>query len=95
MALWSFKVPSADYVFGRYGVTFKAGNMIASFNISIIDDNIFEIDEYFNLTISTDFSLENIIAGDPSQAIVIIVENDGECFLELISYITAYSYPII
>ena len=49
---------------------------MAPFNISIIDDNIFEINESFNLSISSHGS---IIVGDPDLAVVIIVDNDSEC----------------
>ena len=62
-----------DYLSGPYNITFKAGNMIAPFNISIIDDNIFEIDENFTLTI---FSY-----GNYTFALVIILDDDGECLL--------------
>ena len=50
--------------------------MIASFNISINDDNVFEINENFTLTT---FSFESFTFGH--QAIVVIVDNDGECLL--------------
>lgn len=58
-----------DYLFGPYSVTFNAGNMIAPFNISIIDDDVFEIDEHFTLSIGS------------IEALVIIVDDDGECLL--------------
>ena len=50
--------------------------MIAPFNISIIDDNVFELNENFTLTT---FSRESLTTGH--QAIVVIVDNDGECLL--------------
>ena len=49
--------------------------MMALFNISIIDDNIFEMDENFSLFISSN---ESIIFGDPSLAMVLIVDNDSK-----------------
>ena len=60
--------------------------MIGLFNISIIDDNIFEINENFTLTIS---SHESVTVGELGQAKVIIVDDDSECLFGLISYITA------
>ena len=65
-----------DYVPGPYTITFKAGNIMAPFNFSIIDDNIFENSENFNLTISSN---ESIIFGDPSVVLVVILDNDSEC----------------
>ena len=60
--------------------------MIGLFNISIIDDNIFEINENFTLAIS---SHESVTVGDTGQAKVIIMDDDSECLFGLISYITA------
>ena len=64
-----------DYSSGPYNVTFTAGTTNSSFTISINDDDIFEDNESFALII---FSLPNIItAGDPRQATVTIVDNEG------------------
>ena len=63
-----------DYLSGPYSITFKAGNMIAPFNISIIDDDIFEINETFTLNI---FANESYTF----EALVIILDDDGECLL--------------
>ena len=64
-----------DYSSGPYNVTFTAGTTNSSFTISISDDNTFEDNESFVLTIT---SLPNIItAGEPLQATVTIVDNEG------------------
>ena len=64
-----------DYSSGPYIVTFTAGTTNSSFTISISDDNTFENNESFVLTIT---SLSNIItAGDPLQATVTIVDDEG------------------
>ena len=41
-----------DYHFGEYEVIFTSGQINASFNISIFEDEIQERDETFKLTIS-------------------------------------------
>ena len=64
-----------DYSSGPYNVLFTAGTTNSSFTISISDDNTFEDNESFVLTIT---SLPNIItAGDPLQATVTIVDDEG------------------
>ena len=50
------------------------------FNISIYDDNdIYEDDENFTLTINTDSLPDGIIAGSPNKVIVIMRNNDSKC----------------
>ena len=64
-----------DYSSGPYNVTLTAGTTNSSFAISISDDNTFEDNESFVLTIT---SLPNsTTAGDPRQATVTIVDDEG------------------
>ena len=64
-----------DYSSGPYNVTFTAGTTNSSFTISIRNDNTFEDNENFALTIT---SLPNIITvGNPRQATVTIVDDEG------------------
>ena len=64
-----------DYFSGPYNVTFTAGTTYSSFTISIRNDNTFEDNESFALTIT---SLPNIITvGNPRQATVTIVDDEG------------------
>ena len=64
-----------DYSSGPYNVTFTAGTTNSSFAISIRNDNTFEDNESFALTIA---SLPNIITvGNPHQATVTIVDDEG------------------
>ena len=63
-----------DYTSGPYTVTFLAGETNASFNVPINDDNIFEGNETFNITIAS-------LPGDCSvgavdNATVLIVDDD-------------------
>ena len=63
-----------DYASGPYSVTLPAGVMSVPFNISINDDNTFEDNENFTLTINS--SQPTIMFGNPGQATVTIVDND-------------------
>ena len=68
-----------DYTSGPYSVTFPAGVMSVPFNISINDDNIFEENENFTLTINSSLPT-GVMVGNPGQATMTIVDND--CKLE-------------
>ena len=64
-----------DYTSGPYSVTFPAGVISVPFNISINDDNIFEENENFTLTINSSLPT-GVMVGNPGQATVTIVDND-------------------
>ena len=66
-----------DYTSGPYSVTFPAGVTSVPFNIPIKDDNIFEYNEIFMLTIISSLST-GVQSGNPDQASVHIVDNDGK-----------------
>ena len=66
-----------DYGSGPYSVIIPAGQVDVSFNITIIDDNIFEEEEKFNLTINTSALPNNVAIGDLDHTTVTIVDNDG------------------
>ena len=67
-----------DYETGPYTVTILAGETRSSLNISINDDDILEDNESFDLSIIP-LSLHNrVVLGNPSQAAVTIVANDGK-----------------
>ena len=55
------------------------------FNIPITDDDILEGNENFTLTINPSSLPNSVFVGNPGQATVTIVDDDGELFL--------YSYP--
>ena len=65
-----------DFGSGPYEVTFTAGTAEASFNVSLTDDNIFESNENFMITIDPSSLPNNITIGDPGRVTVIIVDND-------------------
>ena len=64
-----------DYGSGPYTVIFPAGSTAASLSISINNDNIVETNETFSLTIN---SSNDIMAIDPDNAVVTIVDDDSE-----------------
>ena len=64
-----------DYISGPYSVTFPAGVTSVPLNIPINDDNIFEINEKFILTIISSLST-GVQSGNPNQATVTIEDND-------------------
>lgn len=63
-----------DYDSGPYNATFTAGETIASFFVTIIDDGIREDDEDFTLIINSSLIPINV----PDQAIVTIIDDDGK-----------------
>ena len=65
-----------DYTSGAYTVTFPAGQTRIQFNVSINDDNIFEIDENFMLAIDETSLPTGVIRGNPGEVTVIIVGDD-------------------
>ena len=68
---------SADYHSGPYHITFPVGETHFLLNVTIVNDNVLENNETFNLTINS-FSLpDNVKVGDPGQATVIIKDDDG------------------
>ena len=73
-----------DYTSGPYSVTFPAGVMSVSFNIPINDDNIFEENENFTLTINSSLPT-GVMVGNPGQATMTIVDNDCKFW---------YSFPL-
>ena len=64
-----------DYTSGPYSVILPPGVMSVPFNISVNDDNIFEDNKNFILTINSSLPT-GVMSGNPDQATVIIVDND-------------------
>ena len=67
-----------DYTSGPYTVTFLAGEESVSLGISINDDNIFEHNENFVLTINVSSLPTGVTIGNHNKTIVTIVDNDGK-----------------
>ena len=67
-----------DYESGPYTVIIPAGQISASFDVPIIDDDVLEGNVNFNLTISTSSLPNRVTVTNPYQAAVTIVDNDGK-----------------
>ena len=81
-----------DYTGGDYSVFFPAGSTKENFSIPIIDDDIFESDESFFLTLVIPQPAQNVgvMRGDPFVATVTIIDDDGEC--SVLSFPHTYTF---
>ena len=66
-----------DYNSGSYAVQFDAGVTRVSFNVVVIDDNILEDNETFNLNINANLLPNRVTIGDHGLSIMTILDNDG------------------
>ena len=76
ISVYNFTGGGVDYSSGPYNVTIPAGQISAPFDVPINDDNVFEKNEEFLLTISQSSSGVNV--GRRNKAIVTIQDNDCE-----------------
>ena len=60
-----------------YTVVFLAGMTIVPFNISIIDNSLFEGNESFILNINPDLLPDDVTIGDYGETTVTIIDDDG------------------
>ena len=77
----TFITGGIDYGSGPYSVMFSAEQTYAVFDVPITDDNHYEGNENFVLTINPSSLLSHVTPGNPRQATVTIVDNDGKEFL--------------
>ena len=79
---WHIKVSNItggmDYDSRPYTVTFRAMQTRTSFSIPLSNDDAFEDNEKFLLTIKPSSLLNGITPGNPSKAIVTIVDIEGK-----------------
>ena len=61
---------------GLYPVTFPAGVTNTEFYISIIDDDVYENNEIFELAINSLFLPHNVSTVDPTNQTTVIIKND-------------------
>jgi len=73
-----------DYNSGPYPVTFPAGVTSVTFDVPITDDSILEGNENFMLTVDQSSLSTGVSRGDPSEATVTIVDNDGKEFINIV-----------
>ena len=86
-----------DYSSGPYIVTIPAGQISVPFDVPINDDNVFEENEEFLLTIDQSSSLNDVIIGIPNVTVVNISDNDGESVVlahSVFSSIIVYQFPL-
>ena len=76
----------SDYSGGNYLVNFTAGSTKESFSIAITDDDIFELDENFFLTLVIPQPAQDIgvMRGDPFVSNITIVNDESECSVIII-----------
>ena len=67
-----------DYTSGPYSVTFPANVTRVEFSISINNDTLFENNENFTLSINSSSLPTGVMVGDPGEATVTIVDDDGK-----------------
>ena len=67
-----------DYTSGPYTVTIPAGDTTATFNVPVNDDMIREGNENFMLTIDDTSLPTGVTRGNPGEATVTIVDDDGK-----------------
>ena len=68
-----------DYGSGPYSVTIPAKATSVQFDVNIHDDNVLEMDENFNLTITTPPLPGRVIITN-RETTVTIVDNDGKYY---------------
>ena len=67
-----------DYGSGPYTVTFVAGQTHTVFNVPLNNDDYYEGNENFVITINSSSLLSRVTPDNPSLATVTIVDNDGK-----------------
>ena len=83
-----------DYIPRRFSLTFRASVNSIPVIVVLIDDNIFEGNENFTLTIDDDpLSLpNNVMVTQPSKVVVVISDNnDGKC-IHIFTYPYTYNW---
>ena len=78
MLYYTYVGDGDDYVSGPYNVTIPAGQTTVSFDVSIIDDNIYEQSEQFEVLIEQISTLGGVHIGSSYVATVVIAD-DSDC----------------
>lgn len=68
-----------DFSFDSHLLTFQPGEMMATVEITILDDSILEQTEFFNLLLEVPQTSvdRKVTAGKPAEATVNILDNDS------------------
>ena len=88
-------IENVDYDSGPYTFTIPAGMTNITFNVRAIrDDDILEENENFYFTIDSSSLPNDITAGSPFQATVVIMDDDCKLFTDIMISMKYYIYPI-
>ena len=72
-----------DYQLRPFSLTFTASVNAIPVTVVLIDDNIFEGNETFTLTIDPSSLPNNVMVTQPSEVVVVILDNnDGRCIIK-------------
>ena len=86
-------IGNEDYKHGPFNVTIPAGETSVLFNISIIDDNVFEGNESFSITIDSFFLPSRVLVQPGCMLMVMVMDNDGMLYAEYVcSTCTFFNY---
>ena len=72
-----------DYTAGPYSVTFRVEATTALLAVPINDDDTFEGNENFTLTIDSSSLPSDVTVSNPGYATVTIIENDGNKYIKV------------
>jgi len=73
-------VLGTDYLNVPYTIMFPAGTTQSALNVTIINDNVLEETETFEVIITSSPRNSNVTSGDLGSAEVIIWDDDGESY---------------
>ena len=76
-----------DYDTGPYIVVFPAGITSATFNVTIINDNILERDEEFHLNITSPPTASKVMLGQNNQIRIDIINDDSKYIAILLNIV--------
>ena len=74
-----------DYITGPFNVIIPTGETSVSYNISLVNDDIFEANETFFLRIDPSSLPSRVLVQPDCATVVTIVDDDGELFYYKIS----------
>ena len=76
--IYTFELGGVDYTSGPYSIIFTAGITNTSFDVTIIDNDVYRGNVYFNITIDVSSLPNDVMVGDTNQSSVIIVDDDSK-----------------
>ena len=68
--------PDNDYTMGLYNVTFPANVTTRLLDIPVCDDEVFEPEESFSISVVSNSLPDNVMDGNLNQATIVIVDDD-------------------